>query len=118
MRAAMIALAALRTRTMSVIPEHDLRDDAAPASGLIAPAVAEALNWLECGLLLVDAGAWIHFVNARARELLRSRQFCLQGGQLRARTVGETVNLHRVIAGWSRTDQPSARDLTAYCRVD
>jgi DNA-binding CsgD family transcriptional regulator len=114
----MIALAALRTRTMSAIPEHDPRHDIASASGLIAPAVAEALNCLEYGMLLVDAGGRVHFVSAKAQQFIESRQLCIQSGQLRAQTLGETVNLHRLIAGWARMDQRTeARDLAAFCRV-
>jgi DNA-binding CsgD family transcriptional regulator len=114
----MIALAALRTRTMSAIPEHDLRDAIASTARVIAPAIAEALDWLEYGLLLVDAGGRVHFVSARARALLRSRHLCIQSGFLRAQTIGETVNLHRLIAGWARIDRPTGTcDLVAYSRV-
>lgn len=114
----MIALAALRTRTMSAIPEYDPSDDIVSASRLIAPAVAEALDWLEYELLLVDAGGRVHFVSAKARERLRSRQLCIQSGQLRAQTISETVNLHRLIASWARIDQSAgACELAAYSRV-
>src|SRR6266568_7981521 len=114
----MIALAALRTRTMSAISEYDPSDDSAPASGSIAAALFEATNWLEYGLLLVDAGGQVHFASAKARELLRSRQLSIQCGQLRAQSIGETVNLHRLIAAWARMDQRAEpRDLTAWCSV-
>ena len=114
----MIALAALRTRTMSAIPEYDPTDEIASAPGWPGPAVAEALNWLEYGLLLVDAGGRVHFASAKAQQLLRQRQLCIQSGQLRAQTLNETIDLHRLIAGWARTDQLTpASDVTACCRV-
>jgi len=101
---------------MSAIPEHD--PDGISPSGSIARAVAEALNWLEHAMLLVDASGRVYFASAKARQLLQSRQLCMQGSQLRAKTLGETVDLHRLIAGWARMGQlTEARDYTTCCRV-
>jgi DNA-binding CsgD family transcriptional regulator len=113
----MIAFTALRTRTMSVIRNFDPQDDGVvSAPGSIASAVAEALNWLEYGLLLVDAGSLVHFASGKAQRLLQSGPLYVQAGQLRARTSGETVNLHRLVARCAHIGQVEG-DEAASCRV-
>jgi DNA-binding CsgD family transcriptional regulator len=78
--------------------------------------VAEALNWLDYGLLLVDAGSLVHFASGKAQRQLQSGQLYVQAGQLRARTSGETVNLHRLVARCAHIGQVEGDD-TASCRV-
>jgi DNA-binding CsgD family transcriptional regulator len=113
----MIAFAALQTRTLSVVRDFDPQDHAvASASGSIAWAVVEALNRLEYGLLLVDGGSRVHFASTRSQQQLNSGQLTLVAGQLRARTIGETVNLHRLVARFAHIGQPGDDD-PASCRV-
>lgn len=113
----MIAFAALRTRTMSVIRDFDLQDDGVvSAPGSIASAVIEALNWLEHGLLLLDGDSRVYFASARAQQQVHSGQLFVVAGQLRARTIGETVNLHRLVARCAHIGQADGDD-AASCRV-
>ena len=42
----------------------------AEASDLISPAIRDALNWLEYGVLVVNTDARVSFINSRAQELL------------------------------------------------
>jgi DNA-binding CsgD family transcriptional regulator len=113
----MIAFAALRTRTMSVIRDFDPQDEgAASAPASIAAAVTEALSWLEYGLLLVDGGSLVHFASGKARRQLQSGHLSIQAGQLRTRTLGETLNLHRLVARCAHIGQVDG-DEAATCRV-
>jgi DNA-binding CsgD family transcriptional regulator len=113
----MIAFAALRTRTIPVMRDFDPQDDGVvSAPGSIATAVIEALSWLEYGLLLVDGDSRVHFASAKAQQQLDSGQLSLVAGQLRTRTIGETVNLHRLVARCAHIGQVDGDD-AASCRI-
>jgi DNA-binding CsgD family transcriptional regulator len=113
----MIAFAALRTRAMTAIPDYDPQDEGViPASASIGSAVIEALNWLEYGLLLVDRDSRVHFASGSSQQQLHSGHLHIVAGQLRARTIGETVNLHRRIARCADID-PLPGDDAACCRA-
>jgi DNA-binding CsgD family transcriptional regulator len=85
-------------------------------SGSIRPAVIEALNWLEYGLLLVDGGSRVHFASGTAERQLQSGELFVKAGQLRTRTTGETVNLHRLVARCAHIGQLPDDD-AACCQV-
>jgi DNA-binding CsgD family transcriptional regulator len=113
----MIAFSALRTRTMSVIRNPDPPDDAVvTSSGSIAAAVIEAANRVEYGLLLVDGDSRVHFASRIARQQLLSGQLHIQAGQLRAQSLGETVNLRHLIARCAHGGQVPDDD-AACCRA-
>jgi DNA-binding CsgD family transcriptional regulator len=113
----MIALAALRPRSMTAIPDYDPQDDGvAPAPPSIGSAVIEALNRLDYGILLVDGEARVHFASGASQQQIQSGQLPVVAGQLRARTVGETVNLHRLIARCAHIGEAGG-DGAACCRV-
>jgi DNA-binding CsgD family transcriptional regulator len=116
-RAAMIAMAALRPRPITSIPDYDLQDDGVTlASASIGSAVIEALNRLEYGILLVDGDSRVHFASGKSQQQIHSGQLPVVAGQLRARTVGETVNLHRLIARCAHIGEIGGDD-AACCRV-
>lgn len=113
----MIALAALRTRAISAIPDLDPYEArAAPAPDAVAAAVIEAAGLLEYGLLLVDGGSRVHFASRRAQEQLRAGPLHVHAGQLRTETTGETANLHRLIARYAGPERQD--DDAAYFQVD
>src|SRR5215468_6925727 len=94
----MIALAALRTKTVSTTSHFDLRGKAMPqGSDCISPAIIEALDWLEYGVVLVNADARVCFLNGRAQELVRTQELTVLGGQLRAGSMPQTAYLHQLI---------------------
>ncbi|MBV8834932.1 MAG: helix-turn-helix transcriptional regulator [Alphaproteobacteria bacterium] len=99
----MIALAALRTKTVSTTAHHDLRGrNMDEASDYISPAIRDALNWLEYGVLVVNADARVSFLNSRAQELLAAQELAVLGGQLRANTLAQTTLLHELIGRYAR----------------
>jgi len=98
----MIALAALRTKTVST-SHYDLRGRTMDeVSDGISPAIRDALNWLEYGVLVANADARVTFVNSRAQELLHAQELTVLGGQLRAGTLAQTTLLHELIGRYAR----------------
>ena len=109
----MIALAALRTKTVSTTSHHDLRGRTMDeASDCISPAIRDALNWLEFGVLVANADARVAFLNSRAQELLHAQELTVLGGQLRAPTLAQTTLLHELIGRYARHngEKPHAPD--------
>jgi DNA-binding CsgD family transcriptional regulator len=100
----MIALAALRTKTVSTAQHHDLRGQSMEATDCISPAIIAALDYLDIGLLLVTAEARVCFVNRRAEELMQSQELNLFGGQLRAASLNQTSTLHELIGRHARAN--------------
>jgi DNA-binding CsgD family transcriptional regulator len=99
----MIALAGLHGKTASTTSHADFRDRAMPhGSDSISPAIIEALDWLEYGVLLVNADARVCFLNGRAQELMRMRELTILGGQLRAASMAQTAYLHQLIGKYAR----------------
>lgn len=112
----MIAFAALQTRTMSVIRNHDPLDEGlVPAPGSIATAVIEAMNCLDCGILLVDGDCRVHFASTRAQQLL-SGELYIQGGLLRAKAISEMISMRRLVTRCAHLGQLREAD-PACCRV-
>jgi len=99
-RAAMIATAPLHTRMKSIVNRNAAEnlEDPLPADS----ALVEILNNLDGGLLLVDSSGQVCFVNDQAKAMIQARQLRVLGGQLCARSCGETVSLHRVVADSAR----------------
>src|SRR5437588_6180462 len=99
----MIALAALRAKTASTTAHHDLRGRTmAEVTDCTSPAIRDALNWLEYGVLVVNADARVSFVNSRAQELLSAEELVLIGGQLRTGSFAQTALLHELIGRYAR----------------
>jgi DNA-binding CsgD family transcriptional regulator len=72
------------------------------ASDTVATAIIEALDWLEFGVLLVNAESRVCFVSRRAQRLVQSQELSVQGGQLRAASLSQTVMLHDLIGRYAR----------------
>ena len=105
----MIALAALRTKTVSTTSHFDLRGKTMPqGSDCISPAIIEALDWLEYGVVLVNADARVCFLNGRAQELVRTQELTVLGGQLRAASMPQTAYLHQLIGKHARRNGENA----------
>jgi DNA-binding CsgD family transcriptional regulator len=105
----MIALAALRTKTGSTTSQFDLRGRTmAQGSDRILPAIIKALDWLDYGVLLVNADARVCFLNGRAQELVGTQELTILGGQLRAGSVSQTAYLHRMIGKHARRNAENA----------
>lgn len=61
---------------------------------------AEMLDCLEQGLFVLDRGATVVFANRSAAELLaEGAGLCVQAGRLCGAVRGETIALHRLVAG-------------------
>jgi len=80
----------------------------AQGSDGISPAIIEALDWLDCGVLLVNADARVCFLNGRAQELVRTRELAILGGQLRAGSMPQTAYLHQMIGKYARRNGENA----------
>lgn len=100
----MIIHAALRSKTASATPHYDLGGKSMGAPDSVAPAVIEAMDLLDYGVLLVNAEARVCFVNRRAQDLVHAQELSLIGGQLRADSLGQTMVLHELIARYARQD--------------
>ena len=65
--------------------------------------IADALDWLPVGIVLVDAEGEVLFFNQSAGETIRSSgALSICHGRLRASTPGETAALHELIAQSAR----------------
>lgn len=85
------------------------------ASDCVSPAIIEALDWLDYGVLLVNAEARVCFINRRAQQLARTQVLNLVGGQLRAASVSQTMMLHELIGRYARQNGDAARSDEAAC---
>jgi len=74
----------------------------ADASDCVSPAIIEALDWLEYGVLLVNEEARVCFINQRAQQLVQSQELNIHGRQLRAPSVTQTMALHELITRYAR----------------
>jgi DNA-binding CsgD family transcriptional regulator len=113
----MIALAALRSKTVSTTPLFDLRGKSMEASDCVSPAIIEAMDWLEYGVLLVNAEARVCFINRRAQDLTRAQELSLIGGQLRAPSGSQTMILHDLIGRYARQNGDAAHAPLSYHRL-
>lgn len=114
----MIALSALRARSVSMTNQEDFSIVTGPETASCGPVfrgLTEALNWLEHGVLLVDRTARVRFASAVASRYLDNGRLKVANGVLRAHSAAETIALHRLIARctWEDVDAGSA----AACRV-
>jgi DNA-binding CsgD family transcriptional regulator len=99
----MIALAALNpTPSAGRTQSQDSLGVEAPDGSLLA-ALMEACNWLQHGILLVDAARRIHFANAKAQQQLLSRYLFVKRGRLAA-SSDIAIALNRLIAGCARAN--------------
>ncbi|HEY8564681.1 MAG TPA: helix-turn-helix transcriptional regulator [Beijerinckiaceae bacterium] len=104
-------------------PSRPLARVAGPGSGEAAPglftALTEALDWLEQGVVLVDAAGNVAFANAAARELLaRGSGLAIAGGTLQARSPSDAAALRRLIAGCaSGSSGGRSTEPTQPCRI-
>jgi DNA-binding CsgD family transcriptional regulator len=73
----------------------------ADASDCVSPAIIEALDWLEYGVLLVNADNRVCFLNQRAQQLVQSQELSILGGQLRAPSVTQTMVLHDLVGRYA-----------------
>src|SRR4051812_20293197 len=113
----MIAYAALRPRSASVIPTESACDSA-PSFDPGTQRLVEALNLLETAVLLVDESACVHFANAAAREFIAGGRLRVCGGVLGAQSEADTIALHTLIARRTRRDGDAGSDQRlASCRV-
>jgi DNA-binding CsgD family transcriptional regulator len=111
----MIALAALRSKTVGATPHFDLGGKSMEPSDCVSPAIIEAMDWLEYGVLLVDAEARVCFINRRARDLARNQELSLVGGQLRAASLSQTMILHELIGRYARQNGDGAHAQEVAC---
>jgi len=74
----------------------------ADASDCVSPAIIEALDWLEYGVLLVNEEARVCFINQRAQQLVQSQELNIHGRQLRAPSSPQTMALHELITRYAR----------------
>jgi DNA-binding CsgD family transcriptional regulator len=113
----MIALTALRTQPISVVHGERPNDRDVEAAGkAIAAALLEACDWLDYGLLLVDATARIHYANAKAREQLKPPRLFIEHDRLRAASPEQGFVVSNLIARAARADRRQAKG-AALCHV-
>jgi DNA-binding CsgD family transcriptional regulator len=111
----MITRPTLRSKTVSATPHYDFGAKSREAPDSVSPALIEAMDWLEYGVLLVNAEARVCFVNRRAQNLVHAQELNLIGGQLRGDSLAQTIVLHELIARYARQNSDDARAREVSC---
>ena len=73
---------------------------------------ALALDYLETGVLVLDANLRIHFASAAARRLLETGRLCARNGLLSSPVDAEAIRLRRIVKQYAETASAGSIQMT------
>ena len=105
----MIALAAHRH---PISPSNIDPGTSALVTALGGQFAALALDYLETGVLVLDANLRIHFASAAARRLLETGRLCARNGLLSSPVDAEAIRLRRIVKQYAEAASAGSIQMT------